>query len=183
MRALEGSVGGVSLKGIGSYRYTPSRDKAFGGGVEHWSPGAAAAEVEIDLETGEVRVLQFAAVADAGKAIHSVSAKRQIEGGAVMGFGIALSEELVYQEGQLQNADAFQYRLPQMGDLPEAYYSGMIENGDGPGPFGAKAMSQTSIPCVAPAIGNAIFDAIAVHVRSTPFTSEKVLRALGKLRP
>jgi len=181
VKAFEYAFSAVSFKGMGSYTYTLSADRVFLGGVEHWAPGAAAAEVEVDLETGEVRVIQFAAVADAGKAVHYQSAKRQIEGGAVMGFGIALFEEMLYQDGQLLNADAFQYRLPLMRDMPQAYYSLMVENGDGPGPFGAKAMSQTSIPCVAPAIGNAIRDAIGVHIHSTPFTAEKVLRALGKL--
>jgi CO/xanthine dehydrogenase Mo-binding subunit len=169
------------FKGVGSHRYPSSVDEVFAGGVEHWAPGAAAAEVEVDLETGEVRVLQFSAVADAGKAVHFQSAKRQIEGGAVMGFGIALFEELLYQDGQLQNADAFQYRLPAMNDLPESYFSSIVENGDGPGPFGSKAIAQVSISCVAPAIGNAICDAIGVHVRSTPLSPEKILRALGKL--
>lgn len=98
-----------------------------------------------------------------------------------MGLGISLFEELLYQDGQLQNADAFQYRLPLLGDIPERFHSSLVENGDGPGPFGAKGIAQTSITCAAPAIGNAIFDAIGVNVRSTPFTPEKILRALGKL--
>ena len=172
--------GGVRLKGIGSYSYTPSTDKAFGG-LDHWAPGAAAAEVEVDRETGEVHVLQLSAVADAGKALHYLSGKRQAEGGAIMGLGLGLFEELHYRDGQLRNADAFQYRLPLMGDLPQSFQSLIVENGDGPGPFGAKGMAQTSIPCVAPAIGNAICDAVGVRVRSMPITPEKVLRALGIL--
>jgi len=173
--------GGVKLKGIGSYSYTPSTDKAFGG-LDHWAPGVAAAEVEVDRETGEVHVLQLSAVADAGKVLHYLSGKRQVEGGAIMGLGLGLFEELHYRDGQLRNADAFQYRLPLMGDLPQSFQSLIVENGDGPGPFGAKGMAQTSIPCVAPAIGNAICDAVGVRVRSTPITPEKVLRALGILR-
>jgi CO/xanthine dehydrogenase Mo-binding subunit len=98
-----------------------------------------------------------------------------------MGIGIALCEELVYEEGQVMNADAFQYRLPLMRDLPAAISATLIENGDGPGPFGSKGVSQTSIPCVAPAVGNAIADAIGAPLDSTPFTPEKVLQALGKL--
>ncbi len=170
------------LKGIGSYSSPHTLDKAFGG-LDHWSPGVAAAEVEVDTDTGEVRVLQYAAVADAGKTIHRTSAQRQIEGGAIMGLGNALFEELRYEEGQLQNADAFQYRLPLLRDVPEAFRVDIVENGDGPGPFGSKGMSQTSIPCAAPAINNAICDAIGVHIESVPFTPEKVLQALGKLPP
>jgi len=68
-----------------------------------------------------------------------------------------------------------------MGDIPEALYASMVENEDGPGPFGSKGMSQTSIVTVAPAIGNAIYDAIGVRVRDLPITAEKILRALGKI--
>ena len=66
-------------------------------------------------------------IADAGKALHYPSAKAQVDGGAVMGFGHALFEETIYQEGQLQNGDAFQYRLPVMKDIPEVFYSSMLE--------------------------------------------------------
>lgn len=174
--------GHVELKGLGSYSYAPSEDKAFGG-LDHWAPGAASAEVEVDLETGEIRVLRVAAVADAGKVIHRASARTQVEGGAVMGLGLGLNEEVVYSDGALQNADAFQYRLPMMKDIPEAFEALLIENGDGPGPFGSKGMAQTSIPCLTPAINNAICDAIGVHLTSAPLTPEKVLRALGRLGP
>ena len=120
-------------------------------------------------------------IADAGRAIHYPSAKAQVEGGAVMGFGHALFEEVVYQEGQLQNGNAFQYRLPVMPDIPEEVHASMLENADGPGPFGSKGMAQTSIVTVAPALGNAIFDAVGARVRSLPITPEKILRALGKI--
>ena len=179
LRAFKGNV---MLKGIGSFSSPHTLDKAFGG-LDHWSPGAAAAEVEVDTDTGEVRVLQYAAASDAGKTIHHMSAQRQIEGGAIMGLGNALFEEVRYEEGQLMNADPFQYRLPLLRDVPEAFHVDIVEHGDGPGPFGAKGMSQTSIPCAAPAINNAIRDAIGVHLDSVPFTPEKILRALGKLGP
>lgn len=176
-QALEPSV---VLQGLGSYKRTRAGHTSFGG-HDHWAPGVAAAEVEVDRETGEVRVLRYSAVADAGKALHYNSAKGQIEGGAAMGLGISMFEELVYQEGQLQNADPFQYRLCQMGDIPQSFRAMLVENEDGPGPFGSKAIAQVSIPCPAPAIGNAICDALGVRIRSTPFSPEKILHALGKL--
>ena len=120
-------------------------------------------------------------IADAGKALHYPSAKAQVDGGAVMGFGHALFEETIYQEGQLQNGDPFQYRLPVMQDIPEVFFSSMLEKGDGPGPFGSKGMSQTSIVTVAPAIGNAVYDALGVRVRSLPISPEKILRAMGRI--
>lgn len=98
-----------------------------------------------------------------------------------MGFGHALFEETIYHEGQLQNGDPFQYRLPVMIDIPETFYSSMLEKEDGPGPFGSKGMSQTSIVTVAPVIGNAIFDALGVRIRSLPISPEKILQALGMI--
>lgn len=172
--------GHVELKGLGSYSYAPSEDKAFGG-LDHWAPGAATAEVEVDVATGEITLTKVAVVADTGKVLHFGSARGQVEGGAVMGIGLALNEELVYSDGALQNGDALQYRLPMMRDIPEDFTTDLIENGDGPGPFGSKGMAQTSIPCLTPAINNAIRDAIGVHLMSAPLTPEKVLRALGKL--
>jgi CO/xanthine dehydrogenase Mo-binding subunit len=171
---------GVVLQGTGSYKRTRAGHTSFGG-HDHWAPGIGAAEVEVDRETGEVRLLQYCAVADAGKLIHYHSAKGQIEGGAVMSVGMGLYEELIYQEGQLQNADPFQYRLPLMSDIPERFSSIFIENEDGPGPFGSKALAQVSIPCAAPAIANAICDAVGVRLRSMPLSPEKILRGLGKL--
>lgn len=173
--------GNAMLKSIGSHSTPHAQKDSVFRGMDHWAPSAAAAEVEVNLETGEFRVLQYSVIVDAGKALHYPSAKAQVEGGAVMGFGHALFEEVIYQEGQIQNADPFQYRLPTLEDIPEAFHVLMLEHGDGPGPFGSKGMSQTSIVIVAPAIGNAIFDATGVRIRSLPITPEKILQALGKL--
>lgn len=170
-----------ALKCIGFHSAPRTNKGSAFGGVDHWAPSAAAAEVEVDCETGEIRVTQFSVVADAGKALHYPSAKAQVDGGVVMGFGHALFEEVIYQEGQILNADPFQYRLPVMQEIPESFHSSMLENHDGPGPFGSKGMSQTSIVTVAPAIGNAIYDAVGVRMRSLPITPEKILKALGKL--
>ncbi len=172
--------GGVTLRATGADEETYPQDRAFGL-FEHWAPGVAAAEVEVDLDTGEVRPLQYTVLADAGTVLHYNSARGQLEGGAVMGFGLALFEEMRYEDGQLQNADAFQYRLPLLRDMPPAMNTAIMESGEGPGPFGARGIAQTSIPCVAPAVANAIHAAIGAPVSSTPITPEKVLRALGEL--
>jgi CO/xanthine dehydrogenase Mo-binding subunit len=178
IRALGGNV---VLKSVGYHSVPPMvKDAAFSG-MDHWAPSAAAIELEVNSQTGELRILRYSCIADAGKALHYSSAKAQVDGGAVMGFGHALFEETVYEEGQFQNGDPFQYRLPVMKDIPESFYSSMLEKEDGPGPFGSKGMSQTSIVTVAPAIGNAIYDAIGVRVRSLPISPEKILRALGKI--
>jgi CO/xanthine dehydrogenase Mo-binding subunit len=169
------------VKSIGAHSAPPTERESAFAGMDHWAPSAGAAEIEIDCETGELRVLKFAAIADAGRALHYPSAKAQVEGGAVMGFGHALFEEVVYQDGQLLNGHPSEYRLPVMADIPEWFYASMLENEDGPGPFGSKGMSQTSIVTVAPAIGNAIYDAVGARVKSLPITPEKILRAMGKI--
>ena len=108
---------GCKLSAVGSDVEIFTSEDGFSE-TESWSPGVAVAEVEVDKETGEVAVTQYAIMADAGKVLHYNSARGQLEGGAVMGFGIALFEELRYEDGQVQNADAFQYRLPLMKDVP-----------------------------------------------------------------
>jgi CO/xanthine dehydrogenase Mo-binding subunit len=171
----------VVLKAVGYHSVPPMvKDSAFAG-MDHWAPSGAAVDIEVNRETGELHVLGYAVIADAGKAIHYPSAKAQVDGGAVMGFGHALFEETIYQDGQFQNGDPFQYRLPLMEDIPDNFYSSMLEKGDGPGPFGSKGMAQTSIVTVGPAIGNAVYDALGVRVRSLPITPEKILRAMGKI--
>jgi CO/xanthine dehydrogenase Mo-binding subunit len=178
IRALGGNV---VLKCVGYHSVRPMvKDSAFSG-MDHWAPSGAAVDLEVNRDTGELRILGYSVIADAGKAIHFPSAKSQVNGGAVMGFGHALFEETIYQDGQMQNGDPFQYRLPVMKDMPENFYSSMLEKGDGPGPFGSKGMAQTSIVTVGPAIGNAIYDALGVRIRSLPITPEKILRAMGKI--
>jgi CO/xanthine dehydrogenase Mo-binding subunit len=169
------------LKCVGYHSVRPMEKESAFAGMDHWAPSAAAIDLEVNAETGELRILRYSVIADAGKALHYPSAKAQVDGGAVMGFGHALFEETIYQEGQLQNGDAFQYRLPVMKDIPEVFYSSMLGKEDGPGPFGSKGMSQTSIVTVAPAIGNAVYDAVGVRVRSLPISPEKILRAMGKI--
>jgi CO/xanthine dehydrogenase Mo-binding subunit len=171
----------AAVKSIGFHEVPPAKEESAFHGIDHWAPSAGAVEVEVDRETGELRMVQYSVTVDAGKALHFPSAKGQVEGGGVMGFGHALFEEVIYQDGQILNADPFQYRLPVMRDIPEFFHSSMLENCDGPGPFGSKGMSQTSIVTVAPAIGNAIYDALGIHLTSLPVTPEKILKALGKI--
>jgi CO/xanthine dehydrogenase Mo-binding subunit len=171
----------VVLKCVGYHSVRPMEKESAFAGMDHWAPSAAAIELEVNVGTGELRILRYSVIADAGKALHYPSAKAQVDGGAVMGFGHALFEETIYRDEQLQNGDPFQYRLPVMKDIPEVFYSSMLEKEDGPGPFGSKGMSQTSIVTVAPAIGNAIYDAVGARVRSLPISPEKILRAMGKI--
>jgi CO/xanthine dehydrogenase Mo-binding subunit len=170
----------VLVMGKGSYG-TPYYKNPWRGIVPHWNLSAAAAEVEVDSETGEVKLLRYSNVTDVGKAIHPLSCKCQLDGGAIMGLGNTFYEEMVYRDGQLVNEGPLQYRLPLLQDLPDHFLSVMVENEDGPGPNGSKAVAQTALSPIAPAVSNAIYEAIGVRLADLPITGEKVLRALGKL--
>jgi CO/xanthine dehydrogenase Mo-binding subunit len=168
------------LTGNGVHR-TQRRENAFMGEVPYWGVSTGAAEIEVDPETGELRLLKYATACDVGKAIDPIACRAQIEGAALFGLGNTLYEELVYQDQQILNADPLQYRLPLLSDLPKDFITIMIENGDGPGPQGSKGVGNTPVSPVAPAIGNAVYEALGVRIHDLPITAEKILRALGKI--
>jgi len=176
-----GARGGTpSIIGKGSYR-TQLSDTPWACVNPYWEVSVGAAEVEVDPETGQVKILKYATVADVGRALHHDACKGQLEGAAIMGMGHTLLEEIIYQDGQLVTDNPFQYRVPLLLHLPEEFRCQMVENGDGPGPFGSKGVGQATISPVAPAISNAIYEAVGVRVKNLPITGEKILRALGKL--
>jgi CO/xanthine dehydrogenase Mo-binding subunit len=143
-----------------------------------WETGMGAASVYVDLETGAVKIERYVTIADVGKAINPAQAEGQDEGAAIQGFGHTLFESLQYDNGQPLNANLVDYRVPRFTDLPEHFESALIENEDGPGPYGAKGMGESGIVSVAPAIGNAIFRATGVRIRKLPITPERLWRAL-----
>ena len=147
------------------------------------APGftAQAAEVEVDPDTGEITLLGFAISQDAGFAINPLSVAGQMQGGASQGLGIALSEEMLYDEqGRLINGNLLDYRMPTTRDLPpiEAI---IVEVPSEEGPYGARIVGEPSIVAGAAAVANAVADAIGVRITEAPITPERVLRALGKL--
>lgn len=143
-----------------------------------WETGMGAAEITVDRQTGAVKVNRYATVADVGKAINPLQAEGQDEGAAMQGIGNALFEEMIYENGQPLNANLIDYRVPRFTDLPERFESALIENRDGPGPYGAKGMGESGIVSAAPALGNALFRATGVRHRELPLTPERVWRAL-----
>ena len=143
-----------------------------------WFAGAGAAEVEVDRETGMVRVLRLVLGTDAGKALNPLSCDQQVRGGAINGLGQALGEEMVYQDGLLINPNFFDYNLPRFVEMPEEIVSVIVERRHPEGPFGAKGVAETSIIPVPPAIANAIEDAVGVRIKDLPITPERVLEAL-----
>jgi len=166
------------LVGRGTYR--GERGHApLGGEAPFWEVGMAAAEVEVDEETGVVRVLRYVSVADIGKAINPRECEAQEEGGAMMGMGHTFFEQMVYDGGQLLNPSPIDYRLPVMGDLPDEYRSMLVENADGPGPYGAKGIGESGLLPTAPAIANALARAVGVRIRDLPLTPERVRQAIA----
>jgi CO/xanthine dehydrogenase Mo-binding subunit len=143
-----------------------------------WETGMGGAAISVDRETGAIRLDKYITVADVGRAINPVQAEGQDEGATVQGLGNTLFESLEYDNGQPLNANLVDYRVPRFSDLPESFESVMIENHDGPGPYGAKGMGESGIVSIAPAVGNALYNATGVRIRDLPLTPERVWRAL-----
>lgn len=139
--------------------------------------GAQAAEVEVDTETGQVRVLKIVAAHDVGRAINPMYVEGQIEGGVQMGVGYALTEELQVREGRILNPTLLDYRVPTALDMPQIE-SVIVETGDPEGPFGAKGVGEMGGTPTAAAIANAVYNAVGVRMNQVPMTGERVLKAL-----
>lgn len=141
--------------------------------------GATLAEVEVDDETGEVKVLKLVSAYDCGHAINPLLVEGQIDGGAAMGLGSALMEELhpYYPTVEHHPTGFFSYMLPTAKDVP-ALEAVVVEMNSDTGPYGAKGIGEMTANSQAPAIINAIYDAIGIWILDIPATSEKVLRAI-----
>ncbi len=142
--------------------------------------GAHAAEVEVDTETGAVRVLKYAAAHDVGRAINPQSVEGQIQGGAVQGLGYGLMEEVIADEGINLTTSFASYLIPSAADVPDVEPI-VVESGEGLGPFGARGIGEPPIGPPAAAVANAIADATGARVTRLPLTAERVAAALGLL--
>ena len=173
-----GRLGGEVI-GVGEMRKEAQLDHPLGGTAAFYEFNATAVEVEVDRETGDVTVTRHVTVSDVGKALHPGQVRGQDEGAAVMGLGHTLMEHYIYDDrGRLRNLGAIDYRIPTSMDLPLSMESDVIENADGPGPYGAKGMSEGALLCVAPAVAAAVRDATGIVIRDLPLTPERVWRAL-----
>ena len=139
--------------------------------------GTHAAEIAVDEETGKIVILKLIACYDVGRAINRLSVEGQLEGGAVYGMGYGLTEEIIIDHGFIKTPSFSEYLLPTSMDVPEVQ-SIVLESGDGVGPFGAKGVGEPSLNSIAPAIANAVYDAIGVRILELPLTPEKIVRAL-----
>jgi xanthine dehydrogenase molybdenum-binding subunit len=154
------------------------QDKGFKGDVSAaYAWAAQAVEVEVDTDTGIVRMTRVTGAHDVGRVLNRLGIEGQIEGGVVMGQGYALTENLMIEDGQMRNPNFRDYKLVTAPEIPEMDIS-FIESMDGEGPQGAKGVGEAPAICIAAAAANAIYNATGVRMRALPFTPERVYRAL-----
>jgi len=175
-----------ALTGTGSYAPPPEArgGKHKGGGVgpsPAYSYSAQVAEVTVDEDTGEVTVHKVWAAHDCGRALNPVAVEGQVIGSVWMGMGQALTEEMIWKDGLLMNPGLLEYRSPSSVESPEVEAI-VVESIDPEGPFGAKECSEGALAATIPAIANAIYDAVGIRLRESPFTPERVLAALRAKR-
>ena len=174
-----GAKGG-DLVGRGSYQDKKSTRAALGSPTTFWEVSWGAAEVEVSRDTGEIRVLKYVSIADVGKAVHPIQCEGQDEGAVMFAIGHTLLEEMIYKDGQLVNPNLVDYRVPTFRDLPRDFATILMENRNGPGPFGSKGMGEGGLLPVASAIGNAVYNAVGVRLYDLPITPERLWRAMQK---
>jgi len=178
MRKHFGFAGGEL---IGRGEVAPTGTGSYAEGPVFWEVCVGAAEVEVDPDTGVVTVRRTATVADVGRAINPQLVERQDEGATLQGIGNALFEEIVYEDGLLMNDSLLDYRVPRFEDLPGEMTCVIVENGDGPGPYGAKGCGEGALAAVPAAIVNALADA-GVPMNELPLTPERVWRRIQDLK-
>ena len=173
---------GASLVGTGQYS---SEDKGLDPvtGYGNYCPayifGAQAVEIEVDLDTGLVKVVKVVSAHDVGRLLNPIGAEGQVEGAISRGLGMALSEEMVMEDGKPLNATMLNYRVPTILEMPEIVPI-FIEQEEQNGPFGAKGIAEPAQVPTAPAIQDALYDALGVRLYTTPFTPKKVLQAIER---
>jgi len=138
---------------------------------------ALVAEVEVDVETGQVHLLKLTTVHDAGTILNPLGHQGQIEGGIVQGLGFALEEEMNMEEGRIVTLNLGEYKIPNIKDTSKLK-TVLVNNPIGPAPFQAKEIGESSICQVAPAIANAVYDAVGVRIMDLPITAEKIYNEL-----
>jgi CO/xanthine dehydrogenase Mo-binding subunit len=172
--------GGKAIRGKGEYdppseNYHPKT--LFGNISVAYEFAAQAAEVEVDIETGHLRILRLVAADDVGRMLNPLAVHGQVEGATVQGVGFALTEEMKTEAGQVINGNFGDYALPKAETVPSVT-SVAIESNDPFGPYGAKGASEAAIVPTAPAIANAIFHATGIRMTSLPISAEKMLAAI-----
>ena len=172
---------------IGEFKYLAPRTTQFEKETGYSTPNfayafvAQAAEVEVDTETGHVRVVRFVSADDVGQAINPALVEGQVEGAVVQAQGYAVLEDWKTKDGRVLTDQLSTYLIPTIWDIPEKVETVLVEVPDPNGPWGARGLGELPFLPVAPVLGAAIHDATGVWVDEFPFTPERVLRALGRI--
>jgi 4-hydroxybenzoyl-CoA reductase alpha subunit len=175
---------GKQIIGRGSYnpKTTPIDFRSGEGNVSgSYGFEAQIAEVEVDTETGEVKLLELWDAHDIGKAINPQSVEGQIEGSLAMGVGYTFYEDLRFKNGRVLNANFAGYRVPRSIGMPKMN-SILVETDELEGPFGAKGMGEAALLPTAAAVANAVEDAIGIRIQELPITPEKIIKALKETK-
>jgi CO/xanthine dehydrogenase Mo-binding subunit len=182
VRESLGRLGG-ELIGTGEMRKEAYPDHPLGGTAAFFEFNCTAVELEVDEGTGEIIIHRHVTVGDVGLALNPAQVKGQDDGAAVMGLSHALMEHIIRDpKGRVRNVGAIDYRIPTSLDLPISLESYMVENADGPGPYGVKGISEGACLVVPPAVSAAVADAVGVHIRDLPLSPERVWRAMKEQR-
>jgi CO/xanthine dehydrogenase Mo-binding subunit len=171
-----------NIIGVGSYIPPYKKPDPETGQSENatpfWGVGAAGAEVEIDTETGHIKVTRLINIGDVGVAINPKLVKAQLSGAAIMQLGFTLTENMIFLDGQLTNGSLADYKIPNLLDIPGEFVSDFVKSRQESGPFGAKGAGEISTIALSPAIGNAVADALGIYLTDLPLTPESVFNAL-----
>jgi len=179
LRSAHYTTGGTMV--MAERFYDPANenlDREFKGNLSMaYAYGTHGVEGEVDKETGQVRILRYIAAHDVGRSINPMLLEGQVYGGATMGIGYALTERLILKNGKVMNPNFLDYKMLTAKDVP-TIEPVVIETNDEFGPFGAKGIGEPGLVPTAPAIANAIYDAVGVRIKELPITPERVLAAL-----
>ena len=171
-----------NVAGAGSYipsYKSPDANGLTDNATPFWMVGASGVEIEVDTETGKVRLTRLINVADVGTPINPKIVETQISGAAIMQLGFTLHEKMVFDaQGQLRNASFAEYKIPGLLDLPKEIINEAVTAEQKTGPFGGKGVGESGTFGVSPAIANAIHDAVGVRLTSLPLSPESIWEKL-----
>jgi len=173
---------------VGTGSYVPSYKSPDANGLTDnatpfWMVGGSGVEIEVDTETGRVRVARLVNVADVGTPINPKIVETQLSGAAIMQLGFTLFEKMLFDDhGQLRNASLAEYKIPGFLDVPEEIINEAVSAEQRSGPFGAKGVGETGTFGVSPAIANALHDAVGVRLTVLPLNPESIFMELQKAK-
>jgi CO/xanthine dehydrogenase Mo-binding subunit len=173
-----------SVMGVGNFipPYTPpDANGQTDNATPFWMVGASGVEIEVDTETGRVRVTRLVNVADVGTPINPRIVETQLSGASIMQLGFTLFEKMLFDEqGQLRNASLAEYKIPGFLDVPRELVNEAVVSEQSTGPFGGKGVGETGTFGVSPAIANAIHDAVGVRLTELPLSAEALWKKLAE---